>query len=251
MSRAARVRGDSGVYHVMVRGIDRRIIFEDDEDRDRFLACLRAVREVSGLTLYAYCLMDNHVHLLIEEREEPLALLMKRLGVRYVGWFNRKYARSGHLFQDRFRSEPVDTDAYFITVLRYIWRNPVDAGLCERAKDYPWGSRSWLGRPGGLVHDADLTLRSGVTDLEGLDIPPAGDPGLGVRQIWMPAGRSDRQVASLVREISGVAGVSELVRLPREETRRVIRALRRSGASIRQLARLTGIPRTTVERWSA
>ena len=251
MSRTARISGDSGIYHVIVRGIDRRIIFEEDEDRDRFLSCLKAVREVSGFTLYAYCLMDNHVHLLIEARKEPLGLLMKRLGVRYVGWFNRKYARCGHLFQDRFMSEPVDTDDYFITVLRYIWRNPVEAGLCERPQDFPWGSRAWLGRPDGLVRDADLVRRCGVADLAGLDPASLRDAAAVERRLWTPEGRSDRQVVSLALAMTGVGELGEIVRLPPGDVQHLVRALRRNGASIRQLARLTGIPRSTVERWSA
>ena len=88
--------------------------------------------------LYQYCLMDNHVHLLLKTGSESLSHLMKRIGVRYAAYFKWKYHRTGHLFQDRFRSEPVEDDSYLLAVYRYIVLNPVKAGLCEKPGAYPW-----------------------------------------------------------------------------------------------------------------
>jgi len=84
--------------------------------------------------------MDNHVHLLLKEEDEPLSDTMRRLCGSFVGWYNKKYDRVGHLFQDRFRSEVVEDDAYLATALRYIHRNPVKAGLCTDPSDFPWSS---------------------------------------------------------------------------------------------------------------
>ena len=89
--------------------------------------------------------MGNHLHLLTEECDEQLSLLMKRIGSRYVFWFNWKYGRSGHLFQDRFKSEQVESDEYFLTVLAYIFSNPVKTGLCKQPEEYEWSSRKYLG----------------------------------------------------------------------------------------------------------
>ena len=102
MPRSARKKGESGIYHITMRGINRQQIFIDDEDAERFLQVVRAAQTISGFTLYAYCLMGNHVHLVLKEGDEPLEKIMKRIGVRYVYWYNWKYMRSGHLFQDRF-----------------------------------------------------------------------------------------------------------------------------------------------------
>ena len=102
---------DSCIYHVMLRGINRQDIFEDEEDFLRFLAVLKECKEISGYELYAYCLMANHIHLLIRTGKEPLDLIFKRLGSRFVYWYNLKYRRTGHLFQDRYRSEPVEDDS--------------------------------------------------------------------------------------------------------------------------------------------
>ena len=120
MPRKARQKAESGIYHVMLRGIDRQLIFEDTEDYLRFLNIVQECREICGFQLFAYCLMGNHVHLLLKVRNDDLETVFKRIGGRYVYYYNVKYQRIGHLFQDRFRSEPVDDDAYFLSVLRYI-----------------------------------------------------------------------------------------------------------------------------------
>ena len=103
MARKPRKKSLSGIYHVMLRGINKQTVFEDKTDRYRFMQTLVYVKQKSGLLLYGYCLMDNHVHLLIEEREESISKAIQRLSSSYVLWYNRKYERSGHLFQGRFR----------------------------------------------------------------------------------------------------------------------------------------------------
>ncbi len=91
------------------------------------------------------------MHLVLRTGDEPIGTVVKRLGVRYAGWFNRKYGRVGHLFQDRFASVPVEDDAYFLTLLRYVWNNPVEAGLATRADEYRWSSRRLLGEESDLA----------------------------------------------------------------------------------------------------
>jgi len=129
MARQIRKKSGTGIYHVMLRGINRQDIFEDDEDYLQMVSILRGQSErydEKGLRLssfcifYAYCLMSNHLHLLIQEREDSVSNIVKRIGVTYAHYFNKKYERNGHLFQDRFRSEPVDNIEYFVTLLRYI-----------------------------------------------------------------------------------------------------------------------------------
>ena len=108
---------------------NRQDIFEDERDYQQMVSILRGlidrcdehkVQLPSLCTFYAYCLMSNHVHLLIQEREENISDVVKIIGVTYAHYFNKKYERNGHLFQDRFRSEPVNTIEYFVTLLRYI-----------------------------------------------------------------------------------------------------------------------------------
>ena len=90
--------------------------------------------------LYSYCLMPNHVHLLIQETEEKLPRIVKQIASRYAMYYNSKYDHFGHLFQDRFKSEPVESYSYFLTLIRYIHQNPVAGRLCQRVEDYDWSS---------------------------------------------------------------------------------------------------------------
>jgi len=140
MPRTARLKSESGIYHIIFRGINRQSIFEDDEDREMLLQNLIKYKEKCGYNLYAYCFMGNHVHLLLKVGKEPLEQIMRRIGGSYVYWYNHKYDRIGNLFQDRFKSEPVETDAYFLTVLRYIHQNPLKAGLVQDISSYEWSS---------------------------------------------------------------------------------------------------------------
>ena len=140
MPRQARRKSESGIYHIILRGINQQQIFEDEEDSRRFLETLSKYKEQCGYEIYAYCLMGNHVHILLKEGKENLTLVLKRIAGSYVYWYNWKYHRSGHLFQDRFKSEPVEDDAYFLTVIRYIHQNPVKAGICRNVDGYKFSS---------------------------------------------------------------------------------------------------------------
>ena len=132
MPRTARKKSKSGIYHIIMRGINRQTIFEDEEDCAQFLEALQRYKEKSNYQVYAYCLMGNHVHLLVKIGIELLEQVMRRLCGSYVYWYNNKYQRVGNLFQDRFKSEPVEDDQYFQIVQRYIHQNPVKAGLSSR-----------------------------------------------------------------------------------------------------------------------
>lgn len=140
MARGARKQSESGIYHVMLRGNERKNIFFDEEDKEYFFNTLQKVKENCTYELYAYCLMDNHVHLLIHERTDCLQRTMKRIGVIYSYYFNKKYQRVGHLFQDRYRSETVEKETYVLTAARYIHNNPVEARIVKAAEEYKWSS---------------------------------------------------------------------------------------------------------------
>jgi len=131
LARVARERSRTGIYHIMLRGINRQTIFEDNQDRVRFLDTLEEYKDICEFVFYGYCLMDNHVHLLIKETKESVSDIIKRICSSYVYWYNAKYKRCGHLFQERFKSEIVETDSYFLTVLRYIHQNPLKAKTAE------------------------------------------------------------------------------------------------------------------------
>jgi len=136
--RAARIKSKSGIYHIIMRGINRQTLFNDEEDFAKFIQTLQRYREICEYNLYAYCLMGNHLHLLLKEGKDPLETVMRRICGSYVLWYNKKYDRVGYLFQDRFKSEPVEDDVYFLTVLRYIFHNPLKAGIVTKIQNYIW-----------------------------------------------------------------------------------------------------------------
>ncbi len=160
MPRHQRLRSESKIYHIMVRGNERKRIYLDEEDKNRYVETLaritghslRAEKEArrgcpafysereKTSYIYAYCLMDNHAHLLINEGNDEISRIMKRIGTSYVNYFNKKYERVGHLFQDRFRSEAIGDGNYLLSAARYIHNNPVKAGIVRKASDYPWSS---------------------------------------------------------------------------------------------------------------
>ena len=117
---------------MMLRGINRQDIFDDTEDYWTFIKMMSAVPGY----IYAYCLMPNHVHLLIAEKSLKVGEVVKSIASCYVLYYNKKYGRIGHLLQDRFKSEPCNDSGYFLTLFRYIHQNPVKAGLVKTAKDY-------------------------------------------------------------------------------------------------------------------
>lgn len=141
MARQARKKSKTGIYHVMLRGNERKPVFIDEDDKNRFVEILIQKKEAAGSLLYAYCLMDNHIHMIVRELEtgQSLGMLMKRIGVTYAAYFNKKYQRVGHIFQDRFRSEEIEDEAYLLGVIRYVHQNPVKAGMTQ-GLNYPWSS---------------------------------------------------------------------------------------------------------------
>ncbi len=194
MPRVARRKSSTGIYHVILRGINHQTIFEDDEDYLRLLHTLEKYREKSGFTLYAYCLMGNHIHLLMKEAAEDLGVIFKRIGASYVYQYNRKYRRRGPLFQGRFRSEVVEDDRYFLTVVRYIHQNPLRAGMVKEIANYPWSSYwEYVGQPGEPV--AGGPGGPGEPVAGGLGEKPEADPsampagGLGERSAADPSAK--------------------------------------------------------------
>ena len=136
MPRGPRKRSNSGIYHIMLRGTNKQRIFHDDMDYQTFLEGLGKYKALSGFQLYVWCLMPNHLHLLLRESKEsePIEKIMRRLGTWYVYHCNRRYERSSPLFEGRYKSEAVEDDSCFMTVLRYIHRNPVKAGIPQFEK---------------------------------------------------------------------------------------------------------------------
>jgi REP element-mobilizing transposase RayT len=140
MPRQPRIKDEFSLYHVILRGNERKKIFENDGDKREFLSILNKSKEKYNFLIHAYCIMDNHVHLIINSNGNDISLLMKSINISYALYYNNKYKRCGHLFQDRFKSERIDDDTYLLQLSKYIHRNPVKAGIVREAGDYYWSS---------------------------------------------------------------------------------------------------------------
>lgn len=142
MARLPRLDFSFCLYHIICRGNRGEKIFLDEQDFRKFLKGLKRVNEKHDFRLLVYTLMSNHFHLLLETGYNSLRGIMSSLLVSYVSYFNLKYQLSGHLFQDRYKSLLIQKEKYLWEVVRYIFINPVKAGLVRNPKDYQWGSYS-------------------------------------------------------------------------------------------------------------
>ena len=138
MVRPLRIEFEDALYHMTSRGNRREAIFEDDADRMRWMDILKDVMAQTAWRCHAYCLMDNHYHLVIETPHTNLAKGMRQLNGVYTQAFNRRHDRTGHIFQGRYKSIIVDSDSYFVDLCRYVMLNPVRAGMVQDAGDWPW-----------------------------------------------------------------------------------------------------------------
>ncbi len=229
----------------MLRGMDRRIIFTDDMDRYVFLKSIFRAKEKSHFKLFAYCLMDNHVHLLIKEQDEPLELIFKRIGVSYVSYYNKKYDLYGHLFQDRFRSEAVESLAYFLDVLRYICRNPIKAGLCDSLFDYKWFECSRVREISGLIDDIDEYVS--MSKSETIDFVK-GECLNSHLEDSVPARLNDKDAIAILRSATGYDNPHDLCDLDKKQLQSILIICLEEGIAARQFSRITGISRRTIER---
>ena len=247
MARQARKRSSTGIYHVMLRGIDRKDIFLDDEDRRKFLESIIKAKKKGKFKIYGYCLMDNHIHMLIKEDEE-IGKIIKRITVGYVGWHNKRHERTGHLFQNRYLSEPVETEDYFITVLRYIHQNPIKAGIVSSLSDYKWSSYDKY----HLVYQEQESFISG-------DLTEAYFKTFKEFKDYMKANNIDKCLEynivkrhndkTLGEIINEKYDINEIDKNPIKKRNKLIRKIYdEQKTSIRQLSRVLGVGKTVVER---
>ncbi len=195
-----------------------------------------------------------HFHLLIREREESVGETIKRIASSYVYYYNRKYGRDGHLFKERFKSEPVNDMAYFTVLLRYIHQNPLKAGLVEYVKDYEyssWSEYDGTVEPVFQICDIKTVLnRIPFKELEEWVNDPLPDDAIFLdNDNEQPRNRlSDDQVWKHIIKLVNVSNASAFQQLDKEQQRDVLKELRLMGASVRQLERLTGIGRGLIQK---
>jgi putative transposase len=159
LSRPLRLEFPGAVYHVIARGNERRAIFRDDFDRRTYLERLGKYADRFEFVVHAYCLMTNHVHLAVGTGPTRLSRIMLALHGSYSQAFNRRHRRVGHLFQGRYKAFLIQADEHLVGLVRYIHRNPVEAGIVSRPVDYEWSSeQAYRGATAPTWLDMDLAL---------------------------------------------------------------------------------------------
>ena len=228
MPRIRRKKSRSGIYHVMARGTDKQLIFEDTRDYIFFRKLVFKYSKEQNISIIAYCLMSNHFHLLVKDENGELSLFMNE--------------RCGHLFQDRFRSECVENDRYLLTVFRYILNNPVKAGICS-VEEYMWSSYSDY-----FDEDSETELtaiRQYIDDdsrykafikADNSDFDDADNA-----ETISGIARDDEWAAKKIKELLGVTNVRDIGKYSVRERNEAVIVLRSNGLTPKQIRRITGI----------
>lgn len=252
MSRTPRKQCESSIYHIFSRGVGRMLIFEDREDNYYFLDLLERMASLEDCTILAYCLMSNHFHLIVKMEMNGLSEAMRRLEISYAQYFNEKYERVGTLFQGRFGSEPVDSDEQLLAAIRYVHLNPEKAGIAS-FDVYEWSSYREYAVAKSLVDTSlALSLIGGKELLEGFH--RSGGDTVTFMEESIGAGRlgrrrlTDLEVRALAENELNLESLSNLGELTIEQRNAKLAFLKRSGATVRQLERLTGIGRGIIGR---
>ena len=249
MSRKARKKSSLCINHVILRGVNQQIIFEDEYDYQQFIDILRYYKdeEKCSFRLYAYCLMDNHIHLLIENTTIDLDEIMKRIEIKFVRWYNQRYRRIGHLFQERYKSEPVEDMEYLKIVFRYIHQNPLHAGMETVIGMYPWSSyHDYVNRDSSFVDvERIFGLFQNYEECMTYVHTPADKRCMELQSFGM-SGISDEEAMEIIQKKTDCKSPADFQRLGLLKRNQYLKELKQSGISVRQLNRLTGISRGAI-----
>ncbi|MCR5205081.1 MAG: transposase [Lachnospiraceae bacterium] len=243
MPRTARLINVNGYQHIIIRGIGKQILFEDDWDYKYFISLMQRFSDETGVKVCGYCLMDNHVHIITHDKENAISLFMKKIGISYAGFYNNKYERTGHLFQDRFKSEIVYDERFFLTVLRYVLRNPEKAGICATDK-YRWSSYSLCFTESSFIeNDLIRELFKNVDDFRDYVLMDSSDKCMEYEEK-----KDDIWALDLIKRTLGIDNGTILQTYGRTDRNDAIKKLKAAGMSIRQISRMTGLSKGVIQK---
>ncbi len=252
MSRPPRILSETGLYHIVFRGLNRQNIFEEDKDYIKLLEILHDIKCEYKMQIYAYCLMTNHVHLFIKEKiSGDIKAIMHKMLTRYVVWYNKKYQRSGSLIGNRYKSEPIEDETYYLALMRYIHQNPVKAAMVDKPEKYFWSS-----------YNDYINLENKLTDIEfGLSLLSDNEEqslmefkkfhkhmentDFSISNTKKP---TDEQLKRRIIKITGGIRAEEIALKTKYDRDNILSLLRSNGFTIGQLERTTGISRGIITR---
>lgn len=253
MPRQKRMYSETGIYHIIIRGNDKQNIFNDIQDRIFFLNRMQKYATELNIHIYAYCLMNNHVHLLIGNANYLMSKFMLKLNTSYSRSFNLKYERTGHLFQGRFLSKPVENNNICMKVIRYILYNPQKAGLGQY-NEYLWNSFHCIISDNSInknhffkTHIDTKFVLNLFENIEKFKEYMCINP----KEIFMEyEGRkkiSDSNCILFIKKTFNISNIYQLNRMPVDTIKANIAILKRLGISQNQLSRITGISRKIIK----
>lgn len=242
--RKRRQYSKTGFYHIVARGVNRQNIFFDDADRIFFIALLRKYSKKYMIKMHAYCLMDNHVHLEIEDLKSNVSLFMQCVCSVYARYFNRKYDRIGHLFQERYASEIILDRDYFLTVFRYILQNPAKANICK-FDEYRWSSYHCYQMRDTFV-DKDLILQYFKSPGDIYDFVSVIADKLCL-EIEIKYSEKEKNYIERIKRLLNTDNPIINPELSRCEINKKVKLLKENGFSINTIVRVTGISKHIVQ----
>lgn len=244
MGRARKV-SECDLYHITSRGVGGQIIFEDDDDRRHFLALLKSACTDHGLNVAAWCLMENHFHLLVRADIKDISAAMKYLKETYAKDLNKRHSRVGSVFQGTFGSFPIEDESYMATAIRYIHDNPVRAGIVKHARDYRWSSyQEYLGRR--FLLDDSLMLSLGDSEYDSIDFnDPKPTPR---RALYLGRHLNDEEAIREAKQVLDVSSPTIVKSYDSNKRSQAVKKLFEHGLNKSQITRATGVCKATVAR---
>ncbi len=255
MPQMARQKSSTKVYHVILRGNAKQDIFLEKQDYNKFMKEIRNTKEKYQYELYAYCLMTNHVHLILYDKTDNLSKALQSLTIAYSSYWNKKYERVGHLFQDRFLSKKVENESYLKTLCRYVHQNPYKSGI-EQMEEYTWSSYQEYVKETKIISTRQILVLFGNNNEEAIDnfvtFHAVNKEKKDIKEIIeyeMMEKLSDEQARQYMEQILVLENIQEINQYTIEKRNSYLKKLKNvKGITKVQIARLTGLSRKIVER---
>ena len=235
----------------MHKGIDGQDIFYDDTDKSNFLEKLLENKKEFKCKIYSYCLMNNHIHLVIGIESENLSNMMKSLSLKYVLYFNKKYERSGPLFQNRFNSKCVENQKYFLDLCRYVHQNPENAGICKTSQ-YKWSSYQEYVKTDRIIDKRTLLnyFNNSIDNFKIFTNKGKSDNDYDFIDYEFRIKMNDSELKEFIVKKMNLGHINEFMNLPEEEFKKGIEFLKNiEYTSISQIARVVRINQYQLKKY--
>lgn len=254
MPRFKRKISCTKVYHIILRGINKQDIFLENNDFKKFLKILKETKEKYEYEIYSYCLMNNHIHLIIFDKNDNLSKIMQSIAISYSIYFNKRYDRVGHLFQNRFSSKEIENENYLKTACRYIHQNPLKACI-SKTEDYRWSSYQGYFRKNTIINS------NVILSLFSIDKSKAREEFIKFHNIEsnreiadlieyeLKKNMTDEQLDKYICELINIEKVSEILKFDKKKRNEVLIEIKKNKKiTSAQIARVIGISKKIVER---